>query len=859
MTEPGPSTLPGEAGPSTMVDITPGEAPRTPVFEEMVRGSEPLDFDPLSDVQTLQGTRDLEFRNRLSALERRGLQLKGLAEAHGVEVGGAGVGVLAGVGTSIALQKTGMNQFGIDAISGSVGDVAGRIVVMTAERAALGVGEVAATSFARGIALGAAEGAGLGAIGGLADYGTEELLINELHTSHSVAGGVGALAGGSAATASTVIMGTALGLAPETLGASVVLGGLITAGSTIAGAVMGAQQDEEIKEEKEKAISRLNTMAEERQKLLATLPSHGYDFDSAVDDWLRKRPGNAYTIGYGDESWNNFKKMGETLFRERPGALPAPSQPQSGDDQLIASRLNKYIQHELSKDPNYRGKDPGDLTDDERRFLDDKTDGLWKTQADMQVEMSKQNMMYTRKRVQDAQKAMLDAWNQDQKLPDELDPYTVKTAYLDPSFKAKFTNAMKLDAQRRVIDAFYSDQTTIEELPPNIQKAAMIDATFKHEMDNFYKSIDDTAEQIQVTVPQLLELQGLKGDAQKQRYQAMQFDRVKEQGFVVQSAQTLADKQDDVRARGFYDIDAEFLEMRDPTQAWQPSDAQILQAHNLGMNLNQYVAYIHELAKGDAGNFDGLPVYTQEELRKYGLDDAAHLRDELQLSGRDPNLYSYDPKTRQFKRNDALSGRRLDGEFVSQYTPDYLKRGREEYAEMVHGLNAENQAKVDEANAKIHEELSVYGRNYNRTVSAENNALMRQPVLPSHLLHFSVDNAYNQVKLTYDPISDKLYDAGKHGAVTSASDAPKNPILTAIQNMANDITGAVNEAASQMAVQQERDEVSAKKLGLQTAEQYRSVQEELRSNNQLSPTHEQVQKAVQDTLRYGTETPLRGS
>jgi hypothetical protein len=275
--------------------------------------------------------------------------------------------------------------------------------------------------------------------------------------------------------------------------------------------------------------------------------------------------------------------------------------------------------------------------------------------------------------------------------------------------------------------------------------------------------------------------------------------------------------------------------------------------------LNQYVAYIHELAKGDAGNFDGLPKYTEEELRKYGLDDAAHLRDELQLSGRDPNLYTYDPNTRQFKRNDALSGRRLDGEYVSQYTPGYLKRGREEYAEMVHGLNAENQAKVDAENAKIHEQLSVYGKNYNRTVSAENNALMRQPVLPSHLLHFSVENAYNQTKLTYDPLSDKLYDAGKHGAVTSASDAPKNPILTAIQNMANDITSAVNEAASQMVVQQQRDEVSAKKLGLQTAEQYRSVQEELRSNNQLSPTHEQVQQAVQDTLRYGTETPLRGS
>ena len=58
------------------------------------------------------------------------------------------------------------------------------------------------------------------------------------------------------------------------------------------------------------------------------------------------------------------------------------------------------------------------------------------------------------------------------------------------------------------------------------------------------------------------------------------------------------------------------------------------------------------------------------------------------------------------------------------------------------------------ANAQIHEQLSVLGRNYNRNVSAQNNALMRQAVLPSHLLRFSVDNAYNQEKhlLTYDPL-----------------------------------------------------------------------------------------------------------
>ena len=98
---------------------------------------------------------------------------------------------------------------------------------------------------------------------------------------------------------------------------------------------------------------------------------------------------------------------------------------------------------------------------------------------------------------------------------------------------------------------------------------------------------------------------------------------------------------------------------------------------------------------------------------------------------------------------------------------------------------------VDEVNAQIHEELSIYGKNYNRTVSAQNNALVRQAVLPSTpVLHFSVDTAYNNSKLTYDPLSDKLYDAGKHGTVTSGA-SPQNPILNAIQNMTSALLSAV--------------------------------------------------------------------
>ena len=83
--------------------------------------------------------------------------------------------------------------------------------------------------------------AGVGLIGGAADYGTELLLTDVLHQSHGVAGGVGGLVGGASSTAAAA--GLSLALAPETLGASLI-GGLVTAASATAGASMGAQQDQ---------------------------------------------------------------------------------------------------------------------------------------------------------------------------------------------------------------------------------------------------------------------------------------------------------------------------------------------------------------------------------------------------------------------------------------------------------------------------------------------------------------------------------------------------------------------------------------------------------------------------------------
>jgi hypothetical protein len=121
-------------------------------------------------------------------------------------------------------------------------------------------------------------------------------------------------------------------------------------------------------------------------------------------------------------------------------------------------------------------------------------------------------------------------------------------------------------------------------------------------------------------------------------------------------------------------------------------------------------------------------------------------------------MYDYDPETRTFA---PKTGRQLlpnhdeANRFVSEYTPAYLTRAREQYADLVHGVNAENQARIDAYNSNLLQELTAYGDRYNEMVQSENDYIMSHG-LDRDLLHYNVRDAYNRNRIEYNPLSDSL-------------------------------------------------------------------------------------------------------
>jgi len=441
---------------------------------------------------------------------------------------------------------------------------------------------------------------------------------------------------------------------------------------------------------------------------------------------------------------------------------------QSEESKKLNKIMTKYVMHNLinrvctggAACSDLREKDPGDLSKDDLQYLNDKTANTWKSQADMQVELSYQQAQYTHKRITTAQNTLVDAWNKHQLLPDastELQR-AQKIAELDPTFAARYKNAVKLDAQNRIIEAYKKDQTTIDHMSASIQKAAKYDPHFEHTITTFYHNMNSSASRLEVSVPQLITLQSLDGDAQQNKYLEYTFDRVKTNTQTVKDAKQLSKESISVRKQHFYDIDQAILE--DPTSAstWKATDSQILQAHASGMTLTQYQSYITELAKGKSGDFSHLTKYTDAELTDQGKHDRDHLFDELSLRyGKDigPHMYDYDIHTRLFTRNTAVQPGASTSDYTSKFTPQFLIDARKEYKEMIAKANVENKHQIDDYNKRLLSNINTFADKYNQSVSAQNEYIMSTDNSITNLLHYNVNQAYNENRMTYKPLNNR--------------------------------------------------------------------------------------------------------
>ena len=753
-----------------------------------IQGLRDIPLDPFSDTISSRKLTKLSFAERISA-----------PKVTDVATGGAGAvgGLAIGFGVSQLLDQAKVNKYLNATLSGASADVGGRIITYGAERAALSAGfrtaEVAALT---GSAL--ARGLAEGGVIGLATMPIDMVLNSSLRNaglSHTASNMISSGVVGTGTIAAIWAAGAAGGV--ETGGASMVVAAMSVGALELIAFLTGQSADRE--------IDKHNSINNTRAEFIKTLPDHNYDFGEALNNF-KDRDG----LGIFDSDWSSWSNNLNNVFRKYPisgetgklqdkttegvsrakaslavkatstianvspvGALigatiasSTESKDESGlstDDKLkLQKYFSKYMIHNIVKkicsgkecSSELLSQDAGELDENEINFLNSKTDRAWQSQADMQVEYSIVEMNYTQKRVQEAKQKLIFNWEKNRRLPEQLDDKNIlKIASLDPNFKSAFDNAVKLDAQREIVNAYMTNQTKMEQMPENIQKMANLDKEFYYMIHVYYQDIEHTAGKMNLSVPQLIKLQGMPEDKQNETYRKFQFNYAKMDDKVVGEAISISKEEDAVREAGYYDIDQAYL-TTDPTAVgiWKPTDSQILQAHSAGMTLQMYVDYMHELSKGKIGDFSKLPNYDPQDIWQSGKLDFTHFQDELEIAGYDKNMYSYNPETLSITLNPNVNNNPIpstQNHFISKYTPQNVLQMRQETADLIHGLDQQNQGIIDTYNTKLREQLSIFGKNYNKQVASINDYRSYHGI--NNLLVFDENTAYEKQHLEFQP------------------------------------------------------------------------------------------------------------
>jgi hypothetical protein len=620
--------LPGELG-ELVRNIAPPSVDTTLTFDEEFIGE-------LQEVQ-LKGERpSLSIGERIRTTT---------ASELGVGGAGLGVGLGAGFATAKLLENIGVKNSAI--IGATTGSAAGGATALTTYALERAAGR-AVTGVGRSLAVGAAEGGILGLATVPADMFLNKKFL-EAGMSHTTSNLLS-----TTATAGTLtgLIFLAAALGAETGGASLVLAAGALAVSELIAWWSGNTEDQK-EEDRLNEIKKVQTTNIYRTQLLQSLEKYEYDYNTAFKNFKDKDK-----LGMEDEDWKPFMMRLYNTFNKSKmsnGKLPIPDNSKqktlTEDDKQIALLMSKYIAREtiLKACANTECSEatleqiPRELFEGEINFLNDKTASTWKTIAQVSIEQSYQENKLTNKRVEQARNIVINNWKQNKQTPDSLDPDILAYANLDGAWIEQFKSAVNQEALNFAIDAYNNDQTKQHELPQYIRDALAYKPDKLTELNQYYAHIEESAKNINVTPEQYLTLQKTPDMEQKNLYDKYQFENKQADPEAVEQAVKIASVEDNVRDHGYYDLDIALLK-NDPTsiESFKPTDSQIYIAHSAGLTLQQYYNYIHELAKGPAGNFDNLPQLTDAEKSRLGFEDFEQFQTEVGLAGQNPDAYGYD-------------------------------------------------------------------------------------------------------------------------------------------------------------------------------------------------------------------------
>lgn len=582
--------------------------------------------------------------------------------------------------------------------------------------------------------------------------------------------------------------------APATLGTSVILALGTIAFSAIAGAVSGALMD------KDQRIER-NRINVNRRWVVANLRDYNFDVIKTIQAFEIKHYGGLisdeesnFLFGDYETDMRPFIEMLQETFEGRTfehSNNPAPElNKREKDIQALMARDVFVTLREIAQQEGELGIVAGidaigtqPLTPEEVKFMNENTNQTWFNDSYLTAEIQFSNMKFDQKKSSEAQPLIYKAWNDTKTL--DYDPELLKWARKDASFEARFTQARIYDSQQIIMSNFQAGGMGMDENLANIiTMANTIDPlipvdntkppppTFRELFTNYTTQMTTQAATMNISVPQLLDLQVTPIERRERLYLQYQYNTLRTNTLTADELASIRanDAQNiSIFNMGFYSRDDYILENSTPEEYenWNPYDSQIYQANLSGMTLVQYMNYLHLLGQGEQGSFNNLPEYTPEAIANQRENDRIAFERQLALTGH-TGEFVYNTTTKRFEvyQPESSNRRQMSDQPMPMtmsappvrdpYLPRDYQDSTENFHTMTHGLNEQNQKAYDDYNLSLLSDLEDFRLLYDRQVRDYND--YQRLTGQRNFLFFDIDAEYHQHRLTYNPISENPND-----------------------------------------------------------------------------------------------------
>jgi len=264
-------------------------------------------------------------------------------------------------------------------------------------------------------------------------------------------------------------------------------------------------------QERRDTIDALNRTNNAKAIFLRRLPMYNYDFDALYERLTEQEKTD---LGITTpESKRAFQNQVERTFdpfssfeKSESGLQEQPVLTQVEKDR--AEVMNNYINYHI-RDLQGQQQPPFNFDDPKVRELNEYSGGTWQSAARVSASTSYLQSQQVYPLISKAQNEIIDAFHNERKTIEQMDPLTVRYATLDSTFRENYEAYIVTDAAAQILMEFNRTQYTYNDVDPALLAIADRDPNFRAAADMYYQVLANQARDYNLSISEVARLNSL--------------------------------------------------------------------------------------------------------------------------------------------------------------------------------------------------------------------------------------------------------------------------------------------------------------------------------------------------------------